>query len=44
VVFVTGGASAPTRAFLERVPNDRLEKPFESAALFELLAKKMAGR
>lgn len=33
-VFMTGGAFAPkARAFLDAVPNARLEKPFEPSAL-----------
>jgi len=40
VVFLTGGAFTPeSRDFLERVPNPRLEKPFDIDALFALLEK-----
>jgi PAS domain S-box-containing protein len=39
VVFVTGGAFTPSsRQFLERVPNPRLEKPFDLDALRDVLA------
>ncbi|HVZ70830.1 MAG TPA: ATP-binding protein [Polyangia bacterium] len=39
-VFMTGGAFTPRAAeFLERVPNRRLEKPFETSALREIVAK-----
>ncbi len=42
-VFLTGGAfTEQARAFLERVPNARLEKPFEPRALRELLARVLA--
>jgi PAS domain S-box-containing protein len=38
IVFVTGGAFAPRlKEFLDRIPNPRLEKPFELDALRELL-------
>ena len=37
-VFMTGGAfTARARAFLERVPNHRIEKPFEVALVRELV-------
>ena len=40
VVFVTGGAFTPAaRDFLDRVPNERLEKPFEARVLRELVEK-----
>ena len=47
VVFVTGGAVTPrANAFLQSVPNRRLEKPFDKAVLLnlvrELLAQKTA--
>jgi PAS domain S-box-containing protein len=39
MVFITGGAfSSGAREFLERVPNPRLEKPFDSQSLRELVA------
>jgi CheY-like chemotaxis protein len=39
-VFLTGGAfTAAARHFLERVPNQRLDKPFDSAALRELVRR-----
>ena len=38
IVFVTGGAfTAGARAFLDAVPNQRLEKPFESQRLRAVL-------
>jgi len=38
VIFMTGGAFTPAmRAFLERVPNPRITKPFRSTELEELL-------
>jgi signal transduction histidine kinase len=38
VIFVTGGAfSAQAQAFLERVPNIRVDKPFDSQALRTLV-------
>jgi PAS domain S-box-containing protein len=38
LVFLTGGAFTPaTRAFLETVPNDKLEKPFDTQALRALV-------
>jgi CheY-like chemotaxis protein len=34
VVFMTGGAFSPgAREFLERIPNRRLDKPFDAASL-----------
>jgi CheY-like chemotaxis protein len=42
VVFVTGGAFTPkARAFLDEVPNARLEKPFESRSLRALIRDRM---
>jgi len=39
IVFLTGGAFTPrARAFLESVPNGRLEKPFDGAALMDAIA------
>ncbi|HYD41559.1 MAG TPA: PAS domain S-box protein [Anaeromyxobacter sp.] len=44
-VFLTGGAFTPSaREFLERVPNERVEKPFEAAALRELVARLLRAR
>ncbi len=44
LVFMTGGAFTPSsREFLERVPNRRLEKPFEISALFTVLDEICAG-
>lgn len=38
VVFLTGGAYTPAaRAFMDRVPNPRLEKPFDVAELRAVL-------
>jgi len=43
LVFVTGGAfTARARAFLDAVPNERLEKPFEEGRLRALLAERLA--
>jgi PAS domain S-box-containing protein len=43
-VFLTGGAfTAPARHFLEKVPNERLEKPFDTAALRELVHRLVSG-
>jgi PAS domain S-box-containing protein len=42
-VFLTGGAFTPgARDFLQRVPNPRVEKPFEPAALRELVLRLLA--
>ena len=42
-VFLTGGAFTPgARDFLQRVPNLRVEKPFEPAALRELVLRLLA--
>jgi signal transduction histidine kinase len=39
MVFVTGGAFTPAaRDFLDRVPNPRIEKPFEPANLLAIIA------
>ena len=38
VIFVTGGAFTPAaRAFLDEVPNPRLDKPFDTRALRAVL-------
>jgi PAS domain S-box-containing protein len=43
-IFLSGGAfTAAAREFLERVPNARLEKPFEPRALRELVARVLEG-
>lgn len=40
VVFMSGGAFTPSaRAFLDRVPNGRLEKPFDIAVLRQLVRR-----
>ncbi|MEI9938168.1 MAG: PAS domain-containing protein [Pseudomonadota bacterium] len=40
MVFMSGGAFTPTaRAFLDRVPNERIEKPFNLSAIRELVQK-----
>jgi CheY-like chemotaxis protein len=45
MVFMTGGAfTATARAFLERIPNERIEKPFGAAALRELVERVATGR
>jgi PAS domain S-box-containing protein len=42
IVFLTGGAfTAKTREFLDRVPNARLEKPFESQTLRALVNERL---
>jgi CheY-like chemotaxis protein len=42
IVFLTGGAFSPgARAFLDRVPNLRIEKPFDSQALLALVNERM---
>jgi CheY-like chemotaxis protein len=42
ILFVTGGAFTPrAREFLERVPNTRLEKPFDVEALVELVRSRV---
>jgi hypothetical protein len=39
-VFLTGGAFTPeSRDFLERVPNPRLEKPFDIDAVFDTIER-----
>ncbi len=44
-VFLTGGAFTPgAREFLARVPNARIEKPFEPDALRALVARVLAHR
>ncbi|MEI8257766.1 MAG: ATP-binding protein, partial [Deltaproteobacteria bacterium] len=40
MVFITGGAFTPeARAFLDRAPNERVEKPYEAAALRAVLLR-----
>ena len=42
IVFLTGGVFTPeTREFLDRVPNARLEKPFESQTLKALVNERL---
>ena len=44
MVFATGGAfTAGARAFLEEVPNPRVEKPFDAKALRTLIARQIYG-
>jgi CheY-like chemotaxis protein len=44
VVFLTGGAfTASARAFLGRVPNPRLEKPFDVDDLLTLVAARIGS-
>ncbi len=44
LVFLTGGAFTPAaRDFLDRVPNARLEKPFEPQALRDVVAGALAA-
>jgi CheY-like chemotaxis protein len=43
MVFLTGGAFTPrARAFLDEVPNPRLEKPFEIRELLALLGERLS--
>ncbi|GAC1352515.1 MAG: hypothetical protein NVSMB1_16140 [Polyangiales bacterium] len=45
VVFITGGAfTAAARAFLDRVPNKRLEKPFREETLRAIIADVLSIR
>lgn len=45
IVFMTGGAFTPRgREFLDRIPNDQLEKPFELAAIRQLVRKRVSDR
>ena len=42
MVFLSGGAfTAEARAFLDRVHNERMEKPFDTAALRTLIRKRL---
>ncbi|MBA3391407.1 MAG: response regulator [Deltaproteobacteria bacterium] len=42
IVFMTGDAfTAAARAFLDEVPNDRLEKPFDTATLHALIRNRI---
>lgn len=42
VVFISGGAATPnTQAFLDRVPNERIEKPFRVDDLRALVARRV---
>jgi CheY-like chemotaxis protein len=42
MVFLTGGAfTPPARAFLDKVPNSRLEKPFEPQTLRALVNERL---
>jgi PAS domain S-box-containing protein len=44
MIFLTGGAfTARAREFLDRVPNERMDKPFDSAALRTLVRKFVCG-
>ncbi|UXI70043.1 response regulator [Tahibacter amnicola] len=44
MIFVTGGAFTPSaRSFLDHVPNDRLEKPFDSDRLRAIVNHRIAG-
>src|ERR1019366_3238301 len=43
MLFVTGGAFTPrAREFLERVPNTRIEKPFDVDALIEIVRSRVS--
>ncbi|MHB1844932.1 MAG: hybrid sensor histidine kinase/response regulator [Deltaproteobacteria bacterium] len=45
VIFMTGGVFTPAaRAFLERVPNPRIEKPFDVDALLATVGELLARR
>ncbi len=45
IVFLTGGAfTASARAFLDRVRNARLEKPFDGESLFRLVRAQVESR
>jgi CheY-like chemotaxis protein len=45
IVFLSGGAfTPPARQFLQRVPNERIEKPFESGALREIVGRRVRAR
>ena len=42
MIFLTGGAFTPrARAFLDEVPNVRLEKPFDQAELKSLVKDRL---
>jgi hypothetical protein len=42
MIFLTGGAFTPgARSFLDGIPNARLEKPFESKTLIDLVDARM---
>ncbi|MBM7118293.1 ATP-binding protein [Archangium primigenium] len=44
VIFLTGGAFTPqARSFLERIPNRRVEKPFNARALLEVTREVLAS-
>jgi len=44
VVFISGGAFTPAAvAFLERVTNERIEKPFDAGAVRELVKQRIGG-
>ena len=45
VVFMSGGAFTPrSRDFLDRVPNSRIEKPFDPQVLSSLVRDRVTGR
>ncbi|PTL80589.1 ATP-binding protein [Vitiosangium sp. GDMCC 1.1324] len=45
VIFLTGGAFTPqAKTFLERVPNRRVEKPFNARALLAVTSEVLAAR
>jgi CheY-like chemotaxis protein len=42
MVFVTGGVFTPdAKSFLDRVPNERIEKPFDLQKLMELVDRRL---
>jgi FixJ family two-component response regulator len=45
IVFVTGGAFTPSgKNFLDRVPNESLEKPFDASDLRAVVQRVARGR
>ena len=44
IIFVSGGAFTPSsRAFLERVPNPRVDKPFDAQVLRDIVRRVVDG-
>ena len=45
MIFLTGGSlNTSVRDFLDRVPNPRLEKPFELGSLLTLIKARLLSR